>query len=317
MIAQLTALLVAHGVLVVALASLLVRVGVPIPAAPVLVVAGGLAAAGLVPSLALLGAAVVATILGDAVWFVAGRRYGYRVLRLLCRISLSPDSCVSQSENIIVRWGGASLVAAKFLPGVSVVAAPMAGAMGMGWGRFVVFDAIAGALWALLFAGLGALFSTQVQHVLDGMATAGTWAAVALVLALAGFIAWRWWRRRAFLAEVAMRRITIDELQALLDASARDDVLPPVVIDVRSRATAQIDPRRIPGALLIDLSEVPARADELPRDREIVLYCNCPNEASAASAARLLAGLGVTRVRPLLGGLEAWAASGRPVAQHA
>jgi len=91
----------------------------------------------------------------------------------------------------------------------------------------------------------------------------------------------------------------------------------PVVIDVRSRANADIDPRRIPGALLVELAEVPAHAERLPRDREIVLYCNCPNEASAARAARVLAGLGVTRVRPLAGGLEAWAASGRALATFA
>jgi membrane protein DedA with SNARE-associated domain/rhodanese-related sulfurtransferase len=312
MIAWLTALLLAHGVLVVAVVSLLVRVGVPIPAAPVLVVAGAMSAAGTLSGPALLAGAVAATVAGDAVWFVAGRRYGYRVLRLLCRISLSPDSCVRQSEGMIVRWGGASLVAAKFVPGVSVVAAPMAGAMGMGWSRFVAFDALAGAIWALVFAGLGALFSAQVQRVIDGMATAGAWTGVALVVALAAFVASRWWRRRRFLDEVAMRRITLDELQALMDEAPAADA-GPLLIDVRSGANARIDPRRLPGAVLVELSEIPRHAERLPRDRDIVLYCNCPNEASAARAARLLAERGLTRVRPLAGGLEGWAASGRPI----
>jgi membrane protein DedA with SNARE-associated domain/rhodanese-related sulfurtransferase len=313
MIAFLTELLVAHGVLVVVVVSLLVRVGVPIPAAPVLVVAGALTVSGGLSGPALLAGAVVATVAGDAVWFVAGRRYGYRVLRLLCRISLSPDSCVRQSEGMISRWGGASLVAAKFVPGVSVVAAPMAGAMGMAWSRFVAFDALAGALWALVFAGLGALFSTQVQRLLDGLATAGAWAGVALVVALAGFVVSRWWRRRRVLDDGAMPRISIDELQALIDAAPTLDA-GPVLIDVRSSANAQIDPRRIPGALLVELSDIARHAQHLPRDREIVLHCNCPNEASAARAARLLAERGVTRVRPLAGGLEGWVASGRPLA---
>lgn len=308
MIAWLTALLLAHGVLVVTVVSLLVRVGVPLPGAPVLVVAGGLAATGAVSGAGLLAGAVAATVAGDAVWFVAGRRLGHRVMRVLCRISLSPDSCVRQSETMIERWGGASLVAAKFVPGVSVVAAPMAGALGMSWRRFLGFDAVAGLLWALLFAGLGAIFSTQVQRVLEGMAAAGTWAGVALVLAALAFVGWRWWRRRAFLDEVRMRRITADELEALMSREPR-----PVLIDVRSRASARLDARRLPGALLVELADVASHADRLPRDREIVLYCNCPNEVSAARAARLLAERGHVRVRPLAGGLEGWAAAGRPL----
>lgn len=311
MIASLTEMLVAHGVWVVALVALLVRVGVPIPAAPVLVVAGGLSTTGAVSGSSLFAGSVLATILGDAVWFVAGRRFGHRVMRLLCRISLSPDSCVRQSEGMISRWGGASLVAAKFVPGVSVVAAPMAGAMGMSWPRFVAYDAVAGALWTVLFAGLGALFATQVQRVLDGLATAGAWAGVGLVAFLGLFVAWRWWRRRRFLARVGMRRMTIDELAGLMAGP-----VVPVVIDVRSEAAVSIDPRRVPGAVRVSLDEMAAHAPRLPRDREVVLYCNCPNEASAAMAARVLAELGVTRVHPLAGGIEAWEASGRGLHRH-
>ena len=126
---QITALLIAQGTPIVFAATLATRIGVPVPAAPFLVVAGGLAAMGQLSWVAALFAAVVAGNLGDGLWFWAGRRHGYKVLKLLCRVSMSPDSCVRESEAIILRWGGLSLIAAKFVPGVSVVAPPMAGAV--------------------------------------------------------------------------------------------------------------------------------------------------------------------------------------------
>ena len=156
-------LLLRHGALLVFGATLLARIGAPVPAAPLMVVTGGLAVAG-GPSLPMaFVVAVVANVLGDAVWFWAGRAYGGRVLGLLCRFSLSPDSCVRQSESLIARWGGSSLVAAKFVPGVSVVAAPMAGAVGMSVPRFVGYDMLGGAVWSALFLGLGVAFTDQIQ----------------------------------------------------------------------------------------------------------------------------------------------------------
>lgn len=305
-------LLLLHGALLVFGATLLARVGAPVPAAPLMVVAGGLSVAG-GPSLVMaFVVAVVANVLGDAVWFWAGRAYGGRVLGLLCRFSLSPDSCVRQSESLIARWGGSSLVAAKFVPGVSVVAAPMAGAVGMSVPRFLAFDALGGAAWSALFLGLGVVFTDQIQELLAAMANAGAIAVAALALAVLGFVAWRWWRRRRFLRAAALPRIEADELQTLIDRGAA-----PVIIDVRSAAAAQLDPRRLPGALRIDLKEIAGRAAELPADREIVLYCNCPNEASAALAAKALVQQGLSRARPLAGGLDGWQAGGRAISSHA
>jgi membrane protein DedA with SNARE-associated domain/rhodanese-related sulfurtransferase len=307
---ELIALLVDHGVLVVFIATLAARVGMPVPASPLLVVAGGLAVAGEFSWLATLGSSIVANVAGDGIWFVAGRRHGHRVMKLLCRISLSPDSCVRQSESLIVRWGGNSLIAAKFLPGVSVVAAPMAGALGMSWTRFLSFEVAAAAIWTMVFLTLGMVFSGQIQQILDVMANAGTAAVIALVLVLAALVAIRAWRRRSFLREVEMSRISVDDLHDLI-SNGQD----PVVIDVRSPSSVQVDMRRIPGALFVDLNSMRSKAPDLPRDREIILYCNCPNEVSAARGARLLAEEGFVRVRPLLGGLDAWVASGRAIAE--
>jgi membrane protein DedA with SNARE-associated domain/rhodanese-related sulfurtransferase len=305
---DLIALLVQHGVLIVFVATLAARVGAPVPASPLLVVAGGLAAGGQFSWIAAIAGSILANVIGDGIWFQAGRWHGHRVMRLLCRISLSPDSCVRQSESLLTRWGGNSLIAAKFLPGVSVVAAPMAGALGMSWTRFVVYDVAAAAIWTLLFMALGAVFSGQIQQILEVMASTGRVAFAVLLLAVAAFAGVRYWRRRSFLREVEMSRISVDDLHHLM--SAGHD---PVVIDVRSEASIRIDGRRIPGAVSVELQSMRQKASELPRDREIVLYCNCPNEVSAARAARLLAEQGLARVRPLSGGIDAWVAAGRPI----
>ena len=303
----LVALLLDHGALIIFAVTLAARLGAPVPASPLLVVAGSLVMAGQISMAAALATSIAANILGDGAWFLAGRRYGYRVMRQLCRISLSPDSCVAQGESLITRWGGRSLIAAKFIPGVSVIAAPMAGALGMSSTRFLAFEIAAALAWTLAFMALGAVFSDQIQQIFDIMASTGAMATGVLVLAIAALVAVRYWRRRRFLRELDIPRIGVDELHALME-QGHD----PLIIDVRSDASAQIDARRIPGAISVPLRDIHARGADLPADREIVLYCNCPNEVSAARAAAVLAARGLIRARPLAGGLDAWVASGRP-----
>lgn len=306
---DLIALVATHGALLVFAATLAARIGAPVPAAPFLVVAASLDSVSLLSVFAL---AVLASVLGDSAWFIAGRRYGYRMLKLLCRISISPDSCVSQSESFFGRWGGSSLLAAKFLPGVSVVAPPMAGALGMSTLGFVGFDLLASAIWAVAFLALGLVFSNQVQGVLDVLSTAGGGTLAALALVLVAYLLLRWWRRRYFLRESELPRIGVDELRALVDSGDA-----PLIIDVRSDLGREMDPRSIPGALPMQLDTLRAAAASLPSGRLIVPYCNCPNDASAVAAVRLLADTGRSLARPLAGGLEAWIAAGHPVGRHA
>lgn len=306
---ELLSLATERGVAVVFLATLAARLGAPIPASAVLVVAGGLAAMGQIPLWSTVLGALLGNLLGDAAWFYAGRRFGHRIMRLLCKVSLSPDTCVRQSESLITRWGGMSLIAAKFVPGVSVVAPPMAGALHMSTARFVGFDTLAALLWSAAFLIPGWLFSTQIQSVLDAMADAGAAALLVLLVAVAAGIGLRYWRRRAMLQAIDIPRITVDELQALMASD-----VPPVVIDVRSAAGTEIDPRRIPGAIVVHLHDMKKNRGipDLPADRDVIVYCNCPNEVSAALGARLLAARGIRQPRPLAGGLEGWLASGRP-----
>jgi membrane protein DedA with SNARE-associated domain/rhodanese-related sulfurtransferase len=304
---ELVALLLDHGALIIFAVTLVARLGAPVPASPLLVVAGSLVMAGQISMATALAVSTAANVLGDGAWFVAGRRYGYRVMRQLCRISLSPDSCVQQGESLITRWGGSSLIAAKFVPGVSVVAAPMAGALGMSTARFLAFSVVSAVVWTLAFMALGMVFSDQIQQIFDIMASTGGMATAVLVLAIAALAAVRYWQRRRFLRELDIPRIGVDELHALME-QGRD----PLVIDVRSDASTQVDARRIPGAIPVHLRDIHARGADLAPDREIVLYCNCPNEVSAAHAAGVLVKRGLLRARPLAGGLDAWVASGRP-----
>ena len=301
---DLLGLLSAQGAAMVFLITLAARLGAPVPAAPFLVVAGGLAVGGQLSFIAVLSAAVLGNILGDGAWFLAGRRWGYRVMRLLCRVSLSADTCVRRSESILGRWGGLSLIAAKFVPGVSVVAPPMAGALGMSNTRFMAYETLAALIWALGFLGLGALFHAAIQDVLAVMSSVGLTATLVGVLLLAGFAAWRYRQRRIARQVDDVEHIEVGVLREALAQGARI-----TVVDLRSAESRSIDDRAVPGAVGITHGELPDRLAELQAARELVVFCDCPNDESAIAAARLLTKAGLPRVRVLAGGITAWAAA--------
>jgi membrane protein DedA with SNARE-associated domain/rhodanese-related sulfurtransferase len=304
-VADPVSLLARYGLALVFANVLVEQIGIPVPAIPTLVVAGALAADGKLSIASILAAATLACFIADGVWYLAGRRYGLGILRLLCRISLSPDSCVRQTENQFARWGLASLVLGKFVPGIATVAPPLAGAMRIGAVRFVVFNTLGSFLWAAISVGAGVLFHEQITSLLERFEEMGVRALQVIAALLAIFIALKWWERRRFFRTLRLARITSQELRKLMDEGAR-----PAIVDVRSAADRQVDGRYIPGAVAIDLGELDTRRGELPGDREIVFYCSCPNEASAAVAAKQLLQIGYARVRPLAGGIDGWIAAG-------
>lgn len=284
---------------------LLERLGLPIPAMPTIIVAGAAAVEDDASLGAVFAAAILACLLADGAWYVLGRRYGMRVLRLLCGISLSPDSCVRQTASHFERWGAWTLVVGKFVPGVGGVAPPLAGVMRMRWPRFVLLTLAGSALWAGVAVAAGALFA---RHVADLLARLKDWGPVAALIVgalLAAYIALKWWERQRFYKTIRMARITVDELRRLMNGEPK-----PLIVDLRGPGERLSDGRAIPGARAISLADIAQRLDEFPRDREIIFYCNCPNEASAASAAKALLDLGYVRVRPLLGGLDGWIDAG-------
>lgn len=298
------ALLASQGPALVFVATLATRLGAPVPAVPFLVVAGGLTVGGEVSFLAVTLAALLGNLLGDGAWFVAGRRWGYRVMRLLCRISLSADSCVKRSESIIGRWGGLSLIAAKFVPGVSVVAPPMVGALGMSNARFLSYETVAALIWTLGYLLIGRVFHAAIQDVLAVLSSVGVTAAAVFAAVLGLFAAWRYWQRRVALQADGIDRIEVPALRAALAAGA--DV---TVIDVRSSEARVLDGRVIPGAIGVSLKHIPSRIDGFSDGREIVVYCDCPEDGGAIAAARLFVAAGVPRVRVLAGGIDAWMAA--------
>jgi membrane protein DedA with SNARE-associated domain/rhodanese-related sulfurtransferase len=298
--------LLEYGIPLVGLNVLLQQLGLPIPAVPTMMLAGALAVAGRIDFASAFAISVAASLVADLLWFWLGRRYGYPVLRFLCRISLSPDTCVRQTEGIFERWGFYSVVVSKFVPGFSTVAPPIAGALKMTLGAFVVASLASAALWVGAAMVAGAVFARQIEAALAWMTDHLSLALTVVVTAAALYVlakAAQRWRMARFLA-TAM--ISIDELRERLAAEPR-----PFVIDVGSSLAHHARPH-IPGAILLDLDAI-ARLDDFPRDRDIVIYCACPNEESARRGAQLLLQKGYRDVRPLRGGIDAWTTAGYPV----
>jgi len=305
---DLNSLISQYGLAVVFLNVFIEQIGLPIPAVPTLVVAGALAANAQLSLPMVVIVAIVACMIADLAWYFIGRTYGNRVMKTLCRISLTPDSCVSETQTRFERWGINALIVAKFVPGLSLIAPPLAGATRIGVASFLIYDGLGSALWVGAAVGGGALFGKQVEYLLARMEAYGTYAIVALGVLLAAYIAYKYWERRRFYAALRMARISVDELYSLIDGGGA-----PVVVDVRSHTARGLEPRRIPGAVHVPLDAVEHHVKDLPRDRDIILYCTCPNESSAAHAAKLLMNHGFKRVRPLYGGLDAWIAAGYAV----
>jgi membrane protein DedA with SNARE-associated domain/rhodanese-related sulfurtransferase len=297
-----------YRILAITLNVLANQLGIPVPVIPTLLVAGTWVAQGTLSPAALFTCTILACVAADSVWFAAGRIYGNGVMKLLCRISLTPDSCVSDTQARFERWGSNVLLVAKFVPGLSLVAPPLAGATRMSWARFVVFSALGSGAWLLAVIMGGFVLRHQIEQLLPHLAELGGRAVTVIVLLIAAYILYKWWERKRFYAALRMARIDVGELFKMMGTPP-----PPLIVDVRSPTAVTMDPRRIPGALHIPLHDVQDHLKELPRDRDVIAYCTCPNEASAASVAKMLMDNGFKRVRPLLGGLDAWVAAGYSV----
>jgi membrane protein DedA with SNARE-associated domain len=265
---KLVAYVAQYGVLLVFANVLVEQIGIPLPALPTLIVAGALSRGGQLSFAALLSAALVASLGADLVWYGLGRRYGNRVLKTLCRVSLSPDSCVRQTEGIFERWGMTSLVASKFITGFSTVAPPLAGAMGAKLPAFLFYDALGALLWAGGGLLLGWIFHRAIDDVLSFLEGLGTGALYVVGAGLALFVLFKWWQRRRFYKTLRMSRISVGELRELFGKEPK-----PVVFDVRTPAERKYEPRRIPGANTMAVSELEARLPGIPPETEIVLYC--------------------------------------------
>ena len=304
---QLINLILEFGLGLVFLNVLVEQAGLPLPAYPTLIVAGAYLAGDTNAILALLGTAVAAAVIADSCWYMAGSRYGMRVLRMLCRISLSPDSCVTQTESIFMRFGPASMLFAKFVPGFASVATAMAGAVGLRYWKFLLFDTLGALLWVGVAVMLGGIFREAIADILDTLQALGKYGLMLVVAALVAYVASKWWRRRQFVRQLRMDRVTVDELRQLMDEQKSS-----LILDVRSPMTQALS-GRIPGARAVDMSRIGEGLEDVTKDDDVIVYCACPNEASAVKVAKALMQAGFKRVRPLHGGIDAWIAAGHEV----
>jgi len=214
------------------------------------------------------GMTVAGAMAADFLWFELGRRKGIRILQLLCKISLAPDSCVRRTEGIYAKQGARSLIVAKFLPGLSTVAPPLAGIFHMRPRRFLLYDALGASLWAGSVLGLGYVFSNQIESIAKYAERLGTGAAVLFGGAFAAYIVWKFIARRRFLKELRIARISPAELKRKMDSG--EEI---TIVDLRHALDFEADPETIPGAFRMDADELQEKNERLPRDREVILYC--------------------------------------------
>jgi membrane protein DedA with SNARE-associated domain/rhodanese-related sulfurtransferase len=303
-----TQFLIHHGLPFVFGAVFLEQMGLPLPALPWLMAAGALSATGQFSLFLAFAVTVIACLAADAFWFYLGRHRGSQVLGLLCRISLEPDSCVRRTQDVFTRYGLRGVLVAKFVPGLSTVAPPLAGMAGVSVGRFLLVDAVGSLLYGGCFISLGYFFSRQIQQIAAAFSGIGG-SALGLVLAcVVLYIAYKYWQRQRLLRELRMARITVDELRRKQEAG--EDI---VILDLRSRTELEHDPSLIRGARQVAVDEIERYPQAISRDREVVVYCSCPNEVSSARVALLLQRKGFARVRPLLGGIDAWRKQNYPM----
>jgi membrane protein DedA with SNARE-associated domain/rhodanese-related sulfurtransferase len=268
---------------------------------------GARSMAGEVAVEALFGVAVGACLTADVVWYAAGLRYGGRVLRTVCRLSISPDSCVRQTQSLFTRWGVWTLVVAKFIPGLGPISTALSGQTRVALPVFLLLDALGASLFVGVAIGLGRAFHSAVDSLLGTLASFGEVGLAVIVGALLVFVAFRFARRHWLIRALRMTRISVAELQRLLASDT-----PYAIYDVRASASRERD-GAIPGALpwSVDAKELPPAASS--PDIEVIIYCDCPNDYSAAKVAYRLRQAGFTNVRPLHGGIDAWIAAGLPV----
>ncbi|MFP5228407.1 MAG: VTT domain-containing protein [Acidobacteriota bacterium] len=299
---------VRYGYWVVFLWILTEQLGIPIPSTPLLLTAGTLTATHRLHLVYVLLAALSASLLADSTWYLFGKRYGSAVVRLMCRLSLESTACVRKTEGYFTRRGATALLVAKFVPGLGSVASPIAGQIGMGYGKFVLFDAGGILLWVLSVTVGGRFFGDLLKRNPNALSASAHFFGLIFALLFVGFLVWRMLQRRAFLRSVRMARLDPHDLKRMIDAGQ-----PVFIVDLRHPLDYLPDPRTLPGALSLTPDKLVEQSARIPRDQEVVLFCTCPSEATAARMALRLRSMGVHRVRPLRGGYDEWKRLGYPL----
>jgi membrane protein DedA with SNARE-associated domain/rhodanese-related sulfurtransferase len=306
---DLLSLITHHGYLVICLIVFAEAIGVPVPGAVALVAGGAAAASGALNGTTVGLFAVVAMLLADSLLYVLGSHTGWTILRFLCRISVDPETCVLSAAESFYKRGRPTLLVAKFVPGVSTMAAPLAGSMKMPFLQFLGLDFLGASAYALVYGAVGFVFRDFVSKIVSGFRAAGHAVEIVIIIAVIAFVGYRvslYWKHRG---DRIVPRVQVQALAAKLQAEGPGKIL---LADVRSHGYYSAGAVRIPGSIRIEPNNLSAEIRTFPRDKDIYLYCTCRNEATSASVAHLLRREGFNAF-VIVGGLAAWRRAGNPI----
>lgn len=304
---DLTSLVQHYGLALVFVSAFIEQLGLPVPSYPVLLVAGALSYASGGSMVLIVATGTIGVLLGDLLVYAAGVRFGRRALGVVCKLSLARDNCVRQTEDRFARFGPRALLFVKFVPGFALVLILLCGVARLAIPTFLLLDGIGALTYVAVPVVLGMIFHNAIDAALTAVTRWGEYGTILVIAVLAAYMIFRLVDRQLFIRRLRMARISATELASLIDSGQS-----PVIFDVRSAETRQKE-GVIPGSIGARADEISLIAARYERDRDIIVYCSCPNEASAAVAALHLKRAGFKHIRPLLGGIDAWARAGRPI----
>ena len=289
------------------------QIGIPVPSVPIMLAAGTMSAAHKLHIAYAIPVILLASLIADSAWYFLGRRYGTRVLNLLCKFSFEAATCVQKTQGTVGKRGAVTLLFAKFVPGLSTMAPPIAGQAKIPFSEFLVYDTLGTIIWAGAWLFAGRFFGDLAKRSNEFFNILGHFAFALVVVMVIGVLLFRVVKQQRFLRELRGLRLEPEQLLAMIDDARREDKQLPYIVDLRHPLDILPDPRALPGAVIISPQELKSRNSIIPRDRDVILYCTCPSEETSAKIALELRRMGIKRVRPLRGGLQGWVDAGYPL----
>jgi len=259
-----------HGYLLVFFLVLAEAIGLPVPAAVALVAGGAAAAAGVLSIFKVLLLALLAMMMGDILLFVSGRYMGWSLLGFLCKLSVNPETCILRSAESFYKRGKATLLFAKFIPGINTMAPPLAGSMRMPLDTFLRLDFLGAALYATAYIVLGFLFRDFLASLIHGFQTAGRAVEGVTVFAIIGYAVYRVWLYRTHAVYRIVPRIQVEEVTRRLASEDKDKIL---LVDVRSHGYYDAGTARIKGSIRLEPNNLKEELKNIPKDKDIYVYC--------------------------------------------
>jgi membrane protein DedA with SNARE-associated domain/rhodanese-related sulfurtransferase len=298
-----------HGYAVIFLAVLFEAIGLPIPAALAMVVAGAACASHAMNLPAVFVICLFALVCGDFLMYTLGRYTGWALLGILCRVSVNPETCILRSAESFYKRGKITLVMAKFIPGVNTIAPPLAGSMKMRPLQFLQFDLMGAALYALAYLMLGFVFRNFLAAITRGFIAAGRTVEAVLLAAVIAYFVYRLWVYYKNRVYRVVPRIQVEELARKLDSGEKANIL---LLDVRSHGYYDSGALRIQGSVRFEPNNFAEEIKHISKDKEIYVYCTCARDATSARVAHLLREKGYN-ADVIVGGLGAWRKAGLPM----